>query len=142
VRRIAATTALLALSLAALATRPLPSQAGIVLTDCSAEQDGLQFKFASSLFVGASSDWQLLLPSGLDYESSTFDSAQLKAGKVKFTDGAGIQLDGDPSGDQNVEAKLKGTLTGDADGFTMKLLLTDLTSGEKFKLRAEGSCSD
>ena len=72
--------------------------------------------------------------------TGSFDAAKLKAAKVTFTDRTGIQLDGTPGGDQNVEAKLTGKLRGDADAFRVKLVLQDETGGETFRFKGAGSC--
>jgi hypothetical protein len=140
-RRIAAGLAGLALALVRVAALPASGSAGIIETNCSTAVGDVQFNFAEGLLAGdKDSAWLLFRPGSGDYESSTFDAAKLKAGKVTFTDRTGIQLDDAGGGDQNVEAKLKGKLSGDAEAFTVKLTLKDRTGGEKFKLEADGSC--
>src|SRR5687767_12077958 len=133
-RRIAAGLAALALAMALFVATPEPGSAGIVVTGCSAVGGGQRFDFFHTLLDGdEAAAWQLFpLGIGPDYESGTFDVAKLKAGKVTFEDRTGIQLDGTPSGDQNVEAKLVGKLRGDADAFRVKLVLKDETGGETF----------
>lgn len=142
-RRTAAGPIGLTLALAIFAASTTPGSAGIIITNCSAADGDLQVNFAEGLLAGEeAAGWQFFLPSNLDYESGSFDAAKRKAGKVTFKDRTSIQLDGDPSGDQNVEAKLTGKLRGDADAFTIRLRLKDKTGGETFKLKADGACQD